>query len=119
MAQCALCKKHCRHGGKCYGVTMYDSCLLYEEDERGYVEYSIGDKLEIPIGYQIPPLDTFENDWEYKGNPIKIDKLQPLEWDMRRGLLICKINAYVFEKVKKEEDEKMETKILKFKKVSQ
>ena len=116
MAKCATCKKHHNHGGKCNGVTLYSSCLLYEEDERGYVEYVINNKMEIPIGYQIPPLNTFENDWECNGNPIKFDKLQPFEWDMRRGLLICKMNAYVFEKVKKEnEEEKTETKVLKFK----
>lgn len=113
MAQCATCKKHHNHGGKCNGATLYSSCLLYEEDDRGCVEYVRGMKLEIPIGWAIPPLDTYENDWECNGNDMKIDKLQPFEWDMRKGILICKVNAYVFKKIKKEE--KTETSVLIFK----
>lgn len=88
---CNKCKKYVIHGGNCQGPrrTLLSPCLMFEEDERGYVTTKTL-RIELPIGISIPHLRTFDNDWEYNGNSIKFYSLEPEKWDMKRCLLICK-----------------------------
>lgn len=118
---CNTCKKYITHGGNCQGPrrTLLSPCLMFEEDERGYVATkTLG--MELRFGEPIPPFRTFDNDFKYNGNPVKFYKIEPLKWEMRRCLLICKAKADVFEPlICKEEPIKIITKIIKFREAKQ
>jgi hypothetical protein len=115
MRTCDDCKKYIIHGGKCQGAnkTLISPCLMFEEDERGYVTTKTL-QIELRFGVSIPPLRTFDNDWEYNNSPVKFYGIEPVKWDMKRGLLICEAQADVFNPRKHEEDQDIETTIIKF-----
>ena len=118
---CNTCKKNITHGGNCQGPrrTLLSPCLMFEEDERGYVATETL-QVELHFGVSIPHLGTFDNDWEYNGNPIKFYWLEPLKWDMKRCVFICKAQAAIFKPIIcKEEPTNITTKIIKFKEVKQ
>ncbi|MCE5295407.1 MAG: hypothetical protein LLF94_12465 [Chlamydiales bacterium] len=118
---CNTCKKYITHGGNCQGPrrTLLSPCLMFEKDERGYVATKTL-QIELGFGMLIPPLITFDNDWEYNNNPIKFYRLEPLRWDMKRCVLICEARADIFEPIIcKEEPTNIITKIIKFKEVKQ
>jgi len=118
---CNTCKKYVTHGGNCQGSRriLLSPCLMFEEDDRGYVTTKTL-QIELHFGVSIPPLRTFDNDWEYKGNPVKFYRLEPLKWDMKHCLLICEARADIFEPlICKEEPTNIITKIIKFREAKQ
>ena len=115
--ECNNCKKYIVHGGNCQGTgrqTLVSPCLMFKKDKRGYVTNK-NVKMELGFGCLIPPFRTFDNDWEYEGNPIKFYHIEPLRWDMKRCVLVCKANVDIFEQKQNEEkQEEIITKIMKF-----
>lgn len=96
--QCAYCIRNRQHGGECNGKQDLKSCTLFKQDSRGCIR-NTDTRLEIPLFFQITPLNVWSNDWEIKGHDteVKINRIYGLDWDKTKGLLRlhCNIDYYI------------------------
>ena len=101
--QCSYCIRNRTHGGECSSQrSSYDEkgCLVFKVDEKGCIRN--GDlKIPIPLYHDVPVLNIWCDDWQYKGveTEIRINRINCLRWNTKQGTLIiyCNCDYYVNE----------------------
>lgn len=98
--ECAYCIRNNSHGGECSSQrSPYDEkgCLIFKPDERGCIRND-DIKIPVPLYHDFPLLNTWCNDWQYKGvdTEIKINRIYGLRWNGKKGLLIVYCNCDYF-----------------------
>ncbi|MDT8718316.1 hypothetical protein IAI10_16740 [Clostridium sp. 19966] len=95
--QCAYCIRNSNHGGECRETRNIPGCLIFKVDERGCIR-NADLMLPFPLYYDIPPLKTWSDDWQIKGvnTEVKINWINNLQWDTKRGVLIVYCNCDYF-----------------------
>ncbi|MDQ0150582.1 hypothetical protein ACFO6R_12645 [Eubacterium multiforme] len=101
--ECAYCIRHYRHGGECNGKTNNldeKGCLVFKLDKKGCIRNK-DFVLKIPLFYEVPLLNTWNNDWKVNGEDteIRITKIYGLTWDKEKGYikLHCNCDYYINE----------------------
>ncbi|OEH86233.1 hypothetical protein BHU72_11905 [Desulfuribacillus stibiiarsenatis] len=99
--QCVYCKRNHTHGGECHKPKNdIKGCLIFLPDERGCIR-SKDTRLTFPIFHKIPPLRTWDSDWEIGGidTKIRINRIHGFDWDVPKGKLIvyCNIDYFINE----------------------
>ena len=96
--QCAYCIRNKRYGGECIVKNNpIAGCLIFRADERGCIR-NADFKLPFPLYHEIPPLKTWSDDWQIGGidTEVKINWINHLDWDTKRGILIVYCNCDYF-----------------------
>lgn len=100
--ECAYCTRYKLHGGECFGKeSNKDSgCLFFRMDNRGCIR-NRDLKLSVPIYHEIPKVGVWNDDWKLNevDTEIKINKINALDWDPRRGniIIFCNIDYFINE----------------------
>jgi hypothetical protein len=98
--ECSYCIRNRTHGGECGSEKSYydpNTCLIFKADERGCIRNK-DSGLYFPLYHDIPLLNTWCNDWQINGvdTSIRINRIQGLKWDSKKGNLVVLCNFDYF-----------------------
>lgn len=99
--QCYYCMRNYTHGGECQKPKRDDTgCLVFKADPKGCIRQD-DLRIEVPMFYNFPPLDTWDDSWTMNGvdTELKIVRVNGISWNKQRCTLIlhCRCEYYVNE----------------------